>query len=94
MNNNAKSLAQRRTELVAQCAREREDLALEVAALRSPFSIGALQERLGGNRKLLLAAAGVGIGLLAMRPKRLLALASRALPLLGAVRRFLPLLPR
>jgi hypothetical protein len=94
MNNNAKSLAARRAELVEQCAQQREYLAQECALLRTSLSLDGLRERLAGRGKLVLALAGVALGIAATRPKRLLSLGTRALAVVGAVRKFLPLLPR
>jgi hypothetical protein len=94
MSNSAAHLAARRAQLIEQCAQQRASVAHELAALRSPFSLGGLRARLGANNKLLLAVAGVALGLAATRPKRMLALAASGLSLLKAVRKVLPLLPR
>jgi hypothetical protein len=94
MSNSTAHLAARRARLIEQCAQQRESVAQELAALRSPFSLDGLRARLGANNKLLLAVAGVALGLAATRPKRMLALAASGLSLLKAVRKVLPLLPR
>jgi hypothetical protein len=91
---NSTHLAARRAQLIAQCAQQRESVAQELAVLRSPFSLDGLRARLPANNKLLLAVAGVALGLAATRPKRMLALAAGGLSLLKAVRKVLPLLPR
>jgi hypothetical protein len=94
MSNSAKSLAGRRAELVAQCAQQRESAAQEMAALRARFSLVGLRGALAANKTLALAAAGIGLGLVAVRPKRLLGLAAGGLSLVQAIRKLLPLLPR
>lgn len=94
MSNGIKQLAARRAELIEQCAGQRAYLAGELAQLRSPFSLDGLRGRFGANNKLLLAVAGVALGFVATRPRRLLSLAARGLSLLRTVRSFLPMLPR
>jgi hypothetical protein len=94
MSNSTAHLAARRAQLIEQCAQQRESVAQDLAVLRSPFSLDGLRARLGANKKLLLAVAGVALGVVATRPKRLLALAARGLSLLQVVRKVLPLLPR
>jgi hypothetical protein len=94
MSNNLKALAARRAHLIEQCAAQRGYLAAELDALRSPLSLAGLRERLAGNSKLVLGAAGLALGLAVMRPKRLLALGTRGLALFGTVRQLLPMLSR
>jgi hypothetical protein len=94
MSNNLKSLAARRAHLVEQCAAQRSYLAAELGTLHSPFGLDGIGQRLLANRKLLLAITGVALGIVAMRPKRLLALAAGGLSLFQAVRKALPLLSR
>jgi hypothetical protein len=94
MGNSASRLAARRAELIEQCARQREQGARELAALRAPFDVDGLRARLGANKMLILAGAGVALGVAATRPWRLLPLVTGGLSLLRAVRTVLPLLPR
>jgi hypothetical protein len=94
MSNNLKALAARRAHLIEQCAAQRSYLAAEMKAMRSPLSLDGLRERLAGNSKLALGAAGLALGLVVMRPKRLMALAARGLALFGTVRQLLPMLGR
>jgi hypothetical protein len=91
---NSTHLAARRAQLIAQCAQQRESSAQELAALRARFSLVGLRGALVANKTLVLVAAGVGLGLVAVRPKRLLGLAARGLALVQAIRKVLPLLPR
>jgi len=93
MSHSTDQLAARRAELIAQCGAQRGAVAQELALLRSPFSLDGVL-RLAARNKLLLAAAGIALGVAATRPRRLLALAAGALPVLRMVRTVLPLLPR
>jgi hypothetical protein len=94
MSNNMTALAERRAQLIEQCQAQRACLAQEVAALRSPLSLGALRGRLAVNPRIVLAAAGIAAGFVLTRPRRMLALAGRGATLLGAARKLLPLLHR
>ncbi|MFL6674274.1 MAG: hypothetical protein ACJ8LG_13410 [Massilia sp.] len=94
MNPDSKPLAVRRAELIEQCALQRTGLAQEFLLLRSPSGIGGWLGRLASNKKLVLAIAGVGLGFVALHPKRLVAAAAGALSLFRTVRKLLPLLPR
>lgn len=80
-------LALRRQELLARCAEQRVDLALEVHALRAsgenarPLAVsalGLLGARLLANRRLALGVAGGALGLALLRPARLVQLARMA----------------
>jgi hypothetical protein len=93
MNNSVKSMAARRAALAAQCAQQRGELAQEWAALRAPWRFDGLLLA-GSHNKLLLAAAGAALGIIAVRPRRLLSLAASALSLLRTAQNILPLLPR
>ncbi len=86
-------LAERRAELIAQCGQQRTAVAQELAELRSEFSFDGVL-RLAFRNKLLLALGGIAVGVAATRPRRLLAFAAGALPLLRLIRTLLPLLPR
>jgi len=75
------SLAIRRQELLVRCAAQRVDLALEVHALRAPgtaarplaaSAAGLLAAKLLANKRLALGVAGAGLGLLLIRPARLM----------------------
>jgi hypothetical protein len=94
MSNDLTSLAARRAHLIEQCAAQRAYLAGELGDLRSPFSLDGLGQRLVANRKMLLAIGGVALGIVATRPKRLMALAAAGLSLFQTVRKALPLLSR
>lgn len=92
MNNHRHSLAQRRAELIELCAQQRVYLAEEVSALRSPLGGAGLPGMLGAQKPILLAAAGVALGLLVTRPKRLLSALAGGLSLWKLARKVLPML--
>lgn len=73
------TLAARREALVAECARQRTEVAHEISNLRAPSVLtggGILQYLGSGNLKLPLTIAGVVLGMIATKP-------SRAMPLLA-----------
>ncbi|MES2019480.1 MAG: hypothetical protein V4484_23560 [Pseudomonadota bacterium] len=69
------SLAARRQALVAECALQRIEVAMELSTLRMPAA-GVSQYLTAGNLKLPLTIAGVVLGMIVTKP-------SRALPLLA-----------
>jgi hypothetical protein len=94
VNNHPDSLAQRRAELIELCAQQRVYLAEEVASLRSPLGGAGLAGMLGAQRPIVLAVAGVALGLLVTRPKRLLSALAGGLSLWKVARKVLPMLGR
>lgn len=83
MNRELKRLSERRAQLVADCAQQREDLGAQLAALRAPARLGALGgllTNLGPLASLLLRLAPV-TEWLTRRGKLRLALAGIALSL-------------
>ena len=81
------TLALRRQELLARCAEQRVELALEVQAVRAaqphshPLAAGAIAlagARLLANRRVALGAAGAALALVLVRPARLARLARMA----------------
>jgi hypothetical protein len=91
---NKLSLAQRRAHLIEQCAHQRAFLAAECDALKAPFTGAGLKGYLGSNKPMVLAAAGVALGLVVVRPRRLLAVGAAALSMWKVARGVLPMLPR
>ena len=106
MNSQQTPLALRRAQLVAECARQRGDMADQLNLLKAPVervqgAAGFLRE----HRKSVLAGAGVALGVIIARPKPVLGLvaagtsvwqiAQRALPMvqrmMPAVQRVLPI---
>lgn len=92
MNNERKPLAQRREELVALCAQQRGELALEIAELRSPLDHGGVRGYLMGHKKSTLAIAGVVLGIVATQPKRALKLAAAGLSAWKVAQKVLPMI--
>lgn len=91
MTMNKLTLEQRRQMLVARCDTERHDAAYAVGTLLHPVASSGL---LGGvGLKLPLAIAGVVLGMVAIKPRRAMAIVSTGLTLwkvatgvLGALR--------
>lgn len=81
----ARSLAQRRAALIAQCAAQRSEARDQLRALAKPAGAAGLLRYLPRN-KLVLAAAGVLLGLLATRPGRAVSLVTAGLSLWKLVR--------
>jgi len=92
MSNKSTPLTARRVELMMQCAQQRAQLADEFTSLKSPASLGGLTGYIVSHKNVVLAAAGVALGLVAMRPKRIFGAAATALSLYKMVRGALPLL--
>ncbi|WP_313704767.1 YqjK family protein [Massilia sp.] len=91
MNSEKTPLAVRREHLVAQCARERGDMADQLNLLKAPVeNIGGVGSFLLEHRKTFLAGAGLALGLLIARPKRTLALAAGGVSVWKIARNVLP----
>ena len=95
MNSETSPLLVRRAQLIAECARQRGDLADELNVLKAPV------ERIGGaagfvreHRKPLLAGAGVALGVLIARPKPVLGLVAAGTSLWQIAQRVLPVVQR
>lgn len=95
MNSETTPLAVRRAHLVAECARQRGDLADELNLLKAPVErIGGAAGFIGEHKKSLLAAAGVMLGLMIARPKPVLALVAAGTSLWQLAQRAVPLVQR
>jgi hypothetical protein len=92
MSNEHKPLAVRRAELVAECEQQRQQVRQEFAGLKAPVSADGIRSYLASHRKMLLGVAGVALGLVATRPKRLLSLAAAGMSIGKIARGVLPLL--
>ncbi len=79
MSNKSQDLARRREELVARCRLQRAEVANEFAAFRPPVTLGGAAGFVARHKMTALALAGVVIGLVAYRPKKVLALGTAAL---------------
>jgi hypothetical protein len=91
MSSERTPLALRRAHLVAECARQRGDLADELNLLKAPV------ERIGGaagfvreHRASLLAGVGVALGVIIARPKPVLGLVAAGASLWQMAQRVLP----
>jgi len=106
MNSEHTPLAVRRAHLIAECARQRGDMADQLNLLKAPVErVQGAAGFLSEHRKSVLAGAGVALGMIIARPKPVLGviaagaslwqLAQRALPMvqrmMPAVQRVLPI---
>lgn len=95
MNKERTPLATRRAQLVAECARQRGDMADQLNALKAPVErIGGAGAFLAEHKKALLAGAGLAAGLLVARPKWVLGLAAGAMPAWKIAQNALPMVQR
>jgi hypothetical protein len=84
-------LAVRRAHLVAECARQRGDMADQLNLLKAPVErIGGAAGFIGAHRKSLLAGAGVALGMMIARPKPVLGLVAAGASLWQLGQRILP----
>jgi hypothetical protein len=94
MSNERKPLALRRAELVAEGERQRQEVRREFAELKAPVSADGVAAYFATHRKMLLGVAGVALGLVATRPKRVLSLAAAGISVYKMARNLLPLVAR
>ena len=94
MSTETPPLAARRAELIAQCEQQRHEVRHEFAGLKAPVSADGVRSYLATHRKMLLGVAGVALGLVATRPKRLLSLAAAGMSVYKIARNLLPLATR
>jgi len=91
MNNERTPLAMRRAHLVAECARQRGDLADELNALKAPVErIGGAAGFVRAHRSSLLAGAGIALGVIIARPKPVLGVVAAGTSLWQLAQRVLP----
>lgn len=93
MSSSPEQLAARRRLLVLQCAEQRATFTLDVARLKSPATMGGTTGFVAQHKTAVLAAAGLGLGIIATKPKWVVAavttglsaykLAQKVLPVLG-----------
>lgn len=86
-------LAARRKLLAIECAQQRMTMAHDVTQLRTPSTMGGTTGYVAQHKTALLAAAGLGIGVLVTRPAWVVGavtaglsaykLAQKVLPVLG-----------
>jgi hypothetical protein len=95
MNSDRTPLALRRAQLVAECARQRGDMADQLNLLKAPVErIGGAAGLIGAHRKSLLAAAGVALGVLIARPKPVLGVVAAGASLWQIAQRVVPVVQR
>jgi hypothetical protein len=95
MNSEYTPLAVRRAHLIAECARQRGDMADQLNQLKVPVDrVGSAGGFLAEHRKAVLAGAGVALGMIIARPKRVLALAAAGMSAWKMVQSALPMVQR
>jgi hypothetical protein len=95
MNSERTPLAVRRAHLVAECARQRGDMADQLNLLKAPMErIDGAAGFMRDHRKSLLAGAGIALGLMIARPKPVLGVIAGAASLWQLAQRALPLVQR
>ncbi len=95
MKDDSTPLALRRAQLVAECARQRGDMADHLNLLKAPVErIGGAAGFIGQHRKSLLAGAGVVLGVLIARPKPVLGVLATGASLWKFVQAALPTVQR
>jgi hypothetical protein len=95
MNSERTPLAVRRAHLVAECARQRGDMADQLNLLKAPMErIDGAAGFMRDHRKSLLAGAGIALGLMIARPKPVLGVIAGGASLWQLAQRALPLVQR
>ncbi|MGK5080671.1 hypothetical protein [Janthinobacterium sp. HLX7-2] len=88
----AASLAQRRDALLAECALQRLALRVQTRQLLEPLTGGNLRHTLATRLKIPLMLGGAALGLLLVRPRRLVPLLLAGVSLLKHANVALPLM--
>jgi hypothetical protein len=95
MNSEKTPLAARRAHLIAECARQRGDLADELNLLKAPVErIHGAAGFMRDHRSTLLAGAGVALGVLIARPKPVLGVVAAGTSLWQIAQRVVPVVQR
>jgi hypothetical protein len=95
MNNAKTPLALRRAQLVAECARQRGDMADQLNLLKAPMErIDGAAGFMRDHRKSLLAGAAIALGLTIARPKPVLGMIAGGASLWRLAQRALPMVQR
>jgi hypothetical protein len=95
MNSEKSPLALRRAQLVAECARQRGDMADHLNLLKAPVErVQGAAGFIGEHRKTLLAGAGVALGMLIARPKPVLGVIAAGASLWQVAQRVVPVVQR
>ncbi len=95
MNSETTPLAVRRAHLVAECARQRGDMADQLNLLKAPIEqVNGAAGFVRDHRLSLLAGAGVALGVVIARPKPVLGLIAAGASLWQLAQRAVPLVQR
>lgn len=95
MKDDSTPLALRRAQLVAECARQRGDMADHLNLLKAPVErIGGAAGFIGQHKTSLLAGAGVALGVLLARPKPVLGVVAAGASVWRIVQAALPTVQR
>lgn len=95
MNSETTPLAVRRAHLVAECARQRGDMADHLNLLKAPVEqVQGAAGFVGAHRKTLLAGAGVALGIMIARPKPVLGVVAAGASLWQIAQRVVPVVQR
>lgn len=85
-------LAARRRLLIAQCAEQRGQMTYDVTLLRTPSAMGGTTGYVAQHKKTILAAAGLGLGVLVTKPKWVVAIVTTGLSAYKLAQKVLPVL--
>lgn len=95
MNSEMTPLAARRAHLIAECARQRGELADELNLLKAPVErIQGAAGFMRDHRISLLAGAGVALGVMIARPKPVLGVVAASASLWQLAQRVVPMVQR
>jgi len=95
MNSETTPLAVRRAHLIAECTRQRGDMADHLNLLKAPVEqVQGAAGFIGAHRKTLLAGAGVAVGVMIARPKPVLATVAAGASLWQIAQRVVPVVQR
>ena len=85
-------LAARRRLLVAQCAEQRGQMTHDVTLLRTPSAMGGTTGYVAQHKTAILAAAGLGLGVLVTRPTWVVGAITTGLSVYKLAQKVLPVL--
>jgi hypothetical protein len=95
MNSETTPLAARRAHLIAECARQRGDLADELNVLKAPVErIHGAAGFMRDHRISLLAGAGVAVGVMIARPKPVFGVVAAGASLWQLAQKMMPVVQR
>lgn len=92
MSTKSEQLAARRRLLVAQCAEQRATVAYDFSRLKSPQTMGGTTGFVAQHKTAVLAAVGVGLGIIVTKPKWVVATVTAGLSAYKFAQKVLPVL--